>query len=309
MNETISMLDVDGDPILFIEMHDGHPHSVVTEGATYDFQFIPDSGDVLYRNVGSGCRDKAISIGRMCDPSKPVSFWTAPGVRIVDEEGKDITIEQAAERGFVPATEISNPFDTAIEGRAIYCSVTGEAWNEEAPSPYMRYMNEIGEWGGCGAGDDYIGKAASGESMVDLARVLGVTKARRLAKALHKLNETLGAISFEIDHYGQSTKATIILPDHTRFDFTCPEKIEMIEPAIAWIESVDGDKAFGEAISAVNWLEQASHKLATQTKAAKAVKIPRAMRPLWKAICATGCHVSHEKNRALVLAFLKSIKG
>jgi hypothetical protein len=302
-----------GDALLYVELHGDRPHSVVTGSTTYDMDFS-GNGYMLYHDSGSGSYDGKVNIGRMVDPSKPVQFWTAPGASLVDENRQPLTEEQAMERGFARIAEVSNPFldehgHEISEGRVVWCSVTGECWDEDTtqPSPFLQYLEHAGMWGGCGAGDDYIGEVASGKAIVDLARLMGATKSRRLANYLSDLRGTTNYVSFARDYHADEIEVT--LPGKGRFTFRCKEdEMPMIEAAIAWIETVDGDKALMPAIKAVNWLNQTSHKLDLIRVSSKGVKIPVGVRKFWRSLRQMACHADHDHVRATIGAFLATLK-
>lgn len=243
-----AMLDPEKDEILYIETSpDGTPHRAITVHNDYDFNPVENNGMNYYHASGSGLHKNTMDVGQLVDTTDKCIIWHHPSIKLVDHEGKELEEYDLSRRGYRTVKELPNPFDDACEGKTRYCCVTKQNWTDDQPSPYMVYMEKIGDFGGTGAGDDYYGRENSREHLTEFVRFLGPKKADLLQNMLGKIH---GEWQIQIENSRNEFEYEIQLghwnnfplEDQIKIDLKNEKNVIEFEPAFAWLTTLDSEK-------------------------------------------------------------------
>jgi hypothetical protein len=308
-----SLLDPDGDEILYVEISsDDTPHSVVTARRSYDFDHVKSLDCNFYHDSGSGMRDnRKIRVNALYRSETPCRIWHHPTVRLVNDSLKELDGKSLRQLGYAIVGDLTNPFTDASEGKTLYCSVTKQHWSDEKPSPYLRYLKMSGDWGGCGAGEDYCGFERSKHSVIDFARYIGPRKAAMLVEMLNDVDSNHSVhVEYEHDgnyevHLGRWRHEN----KHTfTFRFSNDKMKTEFESGIAWLETVDDDKGHEGLVEARCWIYEVLHVQRKLKAFTKGTHIPTAQRAAWNQIKTMAFHTARGYWEPVAQTFLSALK-
>lgn len=131
--------------VVYIEYHDGIPHSAIAEQNGYirNFDFEPDCKEIemfMYYNSGSGGEIRKIQAPHYADEYKGATYWMHKDAKY---RGKPINITRLD----TPITYDGNPnpFDNARQIYAQeYCKMCNKYYDEDA-CPDHHEVNDNGE--------------------------------------------------------------------------------------------------------------------------------------------------------------------
>jgi hypothetical protein len=309
MNAASRRLDPYNDSILVAEFHKDEPQSVITENRTYDFFQTAEHG-TIYNNSGSGLRGMTYKPGQLAGGGQTV-LWAAEGVTLVDNQGQPLSDEALAKMGYTRAEMLpdGNLFDSATEDKATFCEITKAWWGYENPSPYIRWMENAGVWAGCGDTTEFKREDVA-RSLADLAILMGTRTTRLVMDALLAMDDTKREITIDRDNHDQTFCVTLhdggsVLALTFKAD---DEMLAKVEAGIAWLETVDGDRAYGEAIEAHNMLLRAVRAMDFIHAAIRGTPVPSPMRMLWKAVKRQAITAGNDEGVELIRAFIETAR-
>ena len=123
--------------VIFVEYQDGRPHSVVTDGHTYDFEWSRREGQLYYEKAGGG--GKSITVY----PNS--TYWAAPGVELKAYRSDGPPWTRPLDPGESLGTRLAEPppgwpneelFDLAEESETVWCDTCRDHLpSEDTPTP------------------------------------------------------------------------------------------------------------------------------------------------------------------------------
>lgn len=247
-----------------------------------------------------------------------MKIWKHPSITLVGMNKKGRASKQVLDevqlrdRGYVIVETIDNPFDMTCEGKTRYCSVTKESWPDDELSPYLVWMEQLGELGGTGAGPDHIGRENSRISLIDFFHFIGPKKCRAISTLIGQIDERDGIV-FDEDHqeiyqYLAWTGQRYYTPrEAVLIDLKNKDRNREFEPALAWLTTLDNEKTFQEIQETYQIISDVIHTQEQLNKIKKQFpQAIRANRNLWKEIEKAAFHCPRKRWRSLVESFLKS---
>lgn len=223
------------------------PHSIVTTTGTYDASWSKAAGALLVHDSGSG---SFMGGSHLIDPHW--TYWVADGMKLMRWSTKK-NGEVPATARWIAANEVTllskirrDPFKDSVnvDGHIAHCSICADYFSDDdnAPCPHLRWSDDA-----CmtiGPGSDEERESWLPESVAKVCGHLGLAFSRELRDAIvskrlsfdHALSNAIEDISGEPKDYGG----------------------DGCEPAMLWIDMLDGSNALAAARAAmVRWIDAA----------------------------------------------------
>lgn len=142
--------DEECERILFVEYRDSRPFSVVTDRATYDFEWCKRDGCLYKHDSGSG--------GGPFPVDERMTYWAAPDAKLVGDYDVDEREYRELPPGPPPGQRLAEApegyplatlLDDTSEGETVYCSKCDD-WlpGEDTyhPCDHIRWCDRAGWW-------------------------------------------------------------------------------------------------------------------------------------------------------------------
>ncbi len=236
------ILDPEDSPIVAIKYHKSGkrwtPHSVLSEGSTFDFDYCRRDDDVYYHCSGSG--GTRVYCHPFTNPGIHARMWVSPKYELVDSKSNPITRKQALSLGYRVFTATpENPFDSAseAEGGTDYCIVCDDRMPGDNMCKHVHYEDGCGNTLGCGSPEVDFEQAR--KSLFRFLRILKPETVDALGRNLasgkyscSRMDSLLGGNLTVTFHPSYTYLSMQPMGDEVRYE-------ERYWPGVAWLFSLD----------------------------------------------------------------------
>ena len=221
-------------------------HSIVTTKSTYDANWSKAHGGLLVHDSGSG---SLVGDAHQIDPHW--TYWVADGMKLTRWDRRNKTTVPATAK-WIKANDVTllakirrDPFvdSISVDGHIVHCSICDDYFNDDsnAPCRHLRWSDDANLTLGPGSCEDT--ESWLPDSVAKLCEHLGDAHSKELRDAIasnelrfdHALSSALEDIDGEPEAYGG----------------------DGCEPAMLWIDMLDGTKALAPARAAMaGWIDE-----------------------------------------------------